>query len=349
MKHAFNFIFLVLLLPNFASAEPCTRKIKIGVTLPLTVTAVASGEAARDSILLADERYDKNNCAEFLIQDDSLKPQNTLTALNQFINVDHVDALMVYGTPTALAAGPVIERSKIPTIAFSILRGVVEGKNYIVKHWCTAERLNQALVEEVRRRAYKNVAIVSTSNEAMLGLRDLYKQSGVTPVVLDQEFAKEDTDFSTIVTKISQIKPTAVYVLLLPPQISVFVKRLREGRYTGEIFNANFFEDRGEVLASGGTMVGGWFVNSDNSAGENYPAEFQKRFGRGTTVGGGNGYDAAKMLIEAAQSGEDLNHYLHNIKNFHGAFGVYSATGQNDFDFPAVVKIVEKDGFRKLH
>lgn len=99
---------------------------------------------------------------DFLFEDDQLLPKNTITIVNRFITVEKVDGLIVYGTPTSIAVGDIVERHKLPMIALSILGKVVQDKKYIVKHWCIAEKLNEAVSQEVRRRGYKSVAIVST-------------------------------------------------------------------------------------------------------------------------------------------------------------------------------------------
>ena len=303
----------------------------------------------RNSIILADETYDRNDCVQFLFEDDQLLAKNTLAAVNKFINVDKVDGVLVYGTPTSLAVTDLVESRHLPMIALSILGRVVQGRQYVVKHWCTAEQLTQAVLAEVKRRAYQKVAIVSTQNDAMLGLRDLYKAAGPTQIVLDEEFIRDTFDFRSIATRILGAKADAVYVLLFPPQTGVFVKQLRELGFSGEVFGVHNMEDPNEVAASHGAMVGAWLANGDETAGEGYSEAYVKRFGTRLALGGGSGYDTAKLFIEAAQqTNQDLNTYLHSVRQFHGAFGVYNASGRNDFDFPAVIKVIEKDSFRTL-
>ena len=123
---------------------------------------------------------------------------------------------------------------------------------------------------------------------------------------------------------------------------------MREQKFLGEAFGVHNIEDPREVLASNATMVGMWLANGDDTAGENYRIDYLRRFGEESSLGGGSGYDSAKLFIEAAQADNDLNWYLHNVKGFKGSFGVYNATANNDFDFKAVIKIVVDRGFRKV-
>ena len=332
--------------PAEDSATACRKKLTIGVSLPLSVMAVSSGEAVRNSIILADEKYDQAQCVNFIFEDDQLLAKNTLSIVNRFIDLNHIDGLIVYGTPTSLAVGEIVEKNKLPMIALSILGRVVKDKQYIVKHWCAAERLNETVGREVHARGYKSVAIVSTQNEAML--RDLYVQSRTSDVVVDDEYVREATDFRSSILKIIAKKADAVYVLLFPPQTAVFMRQLREQGYKGEAFGVHNIEDPAEVAAAAGAMQGMWLANGDETAGENYRAEYLKRFGRETALGGASGFDAAKLFIEGAHQSGELNSWLHSVKGFHGAFGTYNATPNNDFDFGAVIKVVEPDGFRKI-
>ena len=54
-------------------------------------------------------------------------------------------------------------------------------------------------------------------------------------------------------------------------------------------------------------------------------------------AGGINGYDVAKMLIEAPGAA-DLTVYLDTLRGFHGAYGEYGASGRHDFTIRAAVK-----------
>ena len=100
--------------------------------------------------------------------------------------------------------------------------------------------------------------------------------------------------------------------------------------YRGEAFGVHNIEDPHDVEIAAGAMTGMWFANGDESAGENYVASYVQRFKEKPSIGGANGFDVAKLIIEAAKNGGDLNQYFHSVKGFSGAFGRYGATGRND-------------------
>lgn len=326
----------------------CKKQLKIGVALNLSGSvALATGAAGRNSVMLADEIFDADNCVEFVFEDTQMDPKTTINIVNKLIHKDKVDGLIVLGTPTSIVAAEIAERNKIFMIGLSILPRVVQDKKFVMKHWCSADKLNQAVLAESERRKYKTVATVSSQNDATLLLRDLYKKSTINPV-LDEEFSKDNFDFTTVVTKIKSKNPDAVYNLLFPPQAAPFMKELRGKGYSGEVFGVHNIEDPHEIASSDMAMNGVWFVNSDDSSGDiQYPELYFRHYQQKTTFGGANAFDVAKMFIQSAYQDMTIVDYMHSLKNFNGAFGRYNATSANDFDFIPVIKKVADGEIKK--
>ena len=329
----------------FGESAGCIHHYRIGVVLSLTGGPSSSGEGIKNSILLARQRFDSGNCVDFRFEDDQFQPKNTVIAVSKLLEVDRVDGVIVYGTPTSLAVTERLEREKVPMVALSILDRVVQGKQFVMKHWCTAERLNESVIQEVRKRGYKKVAIISTVNDAMLKLRDLYKKSAISEVVVDEEVNKDDLDFNALALKLKHSGADAIYLLLYPPQTGLFVKRFRQIEKEIPLFGVHNAEDSAEVAVSEGAMFGMWLANADDKTGENYYTTYLEHYAKTPTLGGGSGFDVAKMIIEGAHNSKNLNDYLHSIRNFSGAFGVYDATSDNDFNFKAKIKLVTPEGF----
>lgn len=327
MRYLLYFRIILLLLNLFkidtllyAENKKCQKNIKVVVILPLSSGPTSSGEAVKKSILLADDKYDKKECVDFHFEDDQFQPKNTLTLVNKHIAEKRVDAFIIWGTPTSLSASIVTERHKIPLIALSMFDKVVENKRYVVKHWSRAEDINLKITEEVQRRGYKTVAIFSVQNEATLKLRDLFREKTSAEIILDEEFTRDVTDFRSSISRIDKKRTDAIYVLLFPPQVAPFAKQLKELGFHKDIFGATNLQDLNEVKASEFSLVGAWLVNANDAKGEEYSKDYFEKYGERTIVGGGSGFDTAKMLIEVTyQEEKDLNTYIHNLKNFSGS------------------------------
>lgn len=333
------FCFGLLVIAGVLPVQSLAEVTRVGVVIPLSGVAALSGVTIRNSISLASRKFDPEGKVRFLFEDDALTPSKTVTAVNKLILEDKVSALIVFGTPTSLAVAEIAEERRIPMVALSILNRVVTGKSYVVKHWVSAREENREVLNEIRRRKYKSVAVVATLNDAMLDLRDQFIESGEIKPAVSAEFAKDDMDFRTVIAKIVQAKPAAVYNLLWSPQTAAFSKQLRAARFAGDIFGVHNLDNQAEIEASEDTLRGAWFVTGDDSGAEEYYSQYLAQFGVNPVAGGTNAFDVATMILKGL-GGSDLNNYLHTVKDFHGACGDYSATGFNDFSIRPKVKEV---------
>lgn len=331
------FIFVISLLLT-VSTRTHAEDLKVGVIVPLSGALSQSGECIQNSILLAQRQFDPENSVEFIFEDDQFLAKNSVVAATNLIKRKGVRALVVYGTPTSLAVAPIAEKFAVPMIALSIHPAVVAGRSYVMKHWVAAERQNELVVQEILKRGYKTVAIVTGINDAMLKLRDLFVSAGVATVVLNEEFDLKETDFRSVTNRIRHLNPDAVYLLLWPPQPAIFSRQLRELRFKGPIFGVHNIEDRQEHLNAHGALDGAWLVSGDNSQADSFNEQYRKVYGIDPLSGGANAFDIATILIRGRN--KPLNKWLHSIKEFSGACGTYSATPDNDFDLKAVVKSI---------
>lgn len=323
------------------------NKIKIGVTLSLSGNLAVWGQALQNGIVLADELYDTENKVEFIFEDDGFVAKNTVAAVKKLIDEDKVDALMVFGSGTSLAAGPIAEENKVPMIAFATDPAVVKDKNFILKHLPSVKTETAAVVEEVAKRNYESLAIITTAQEGVLALRNEFLKYNKVPVVFNEEVLPSETDFKSLAAKISASKASAVYMLLLPPQGGVFARQLRDSAFGGEIFAAHPTEDLKEVESSRGALLGSWLVSLNVIEDESFSLKYQDKFKVAPANYAVNGFDVAKIYIEGAGT-KSLIEYLKNLHDFKGAMGTYSVTKDNDFSIPVQIKTITKDGFIKL-
>lgn len=323
------------------------KRIKIGVTLPLTGNLSNFGESVRNGMLLAKKTHDANDDLELIFEDDGYLPKNTVSALNKFIEQDKVAGVVVFGSGCALAAAPIAEQRKIPMIAFATSPDVVRGRTYVMKHLASVASETRAIQQEVLRRKYDSLAIVSSSQDAMLALRDDFLRDNTVRVVMNEEVPPGETDFKGLATKIASAKPAAVYMLLMPPQGGIFARQIRDVAYPGELFSAHQMEDPREIESSQGALRGAWIVSVNVLADATFPDRYENEFGSKPGNFAVNGYDVAKILVEGAHA-PSLIQYLKSVKDFHGVIGTYSATPENDFGLPVLLKTVTEKGFEPI-
>ena len=155
----------------------------------------------------------------------------------------------------------------------------------------------------------------------------------------------------TILAKIKATKDLdAVLPVLVPGQIGIFARQLRQLGVLLPIFGFEFFEDPNEVKSSDGALVGQWYVNN-GAATKEFTERYLARFPGGSLFAAGNGNDIVLLLSEAIKRGgtrSKVNGFLHSVKDFSGSLGTYSASGKNTFTLPAVIKVVTPMEFEEI-
>ena len=344
-------LLMAFLLVTFPYVQPAlaqaVAKRKIGVSLGLTGNLATIGVALRNAILLAQEENDPSHEVEFLFEDDSFDPKRTVAATMKFIDQDKVDGLIVFGSGTALAVNNLAEAKKIPMIALGNSKKIIAGKKYVMMHFLDTDTENEVVVQEVKQRPYKRIAVICSSQDAMLDLSNAFKKALPERVALSMEILPSDTDFRSVVARIKSSNADAVYNILLPGPTALFAKQLRELGYNGELFSAHAVDDWNQVTNYQGALIGTWFVTGNVIKDNDFVHRYQAVFHDTPKVATPNGYDAAKIFIEAAHA-PDMNAYLHQLKDFHGVMGTYGLNPSGYFELSAALRKITASGFEPL-
>ncbi len=217
----------------------------------------------------------------------------------------------------------------------------------------TPETEAAAVYTEMLRRNYRVIARISSQHAFPEAVNKAFDQriGKEIKIVLDQSYSDNVRDFRPFITRLRAVAGVdAVLLVLMPGQLGVFARQLREQGVTAPMFGYEFFEDPREVETARGALLNQWYVNS-KSARPEFLQAYEKRFPGGPTMAAANGYDMVKIMALAAQgkrSADEVNKLLHTLRDFEGALGRYSATGQNTYTLPAAIKIVTADGFAEL-
>lgn len=346
-------IFGLILLPSSAAAEP----LRVGILLPLSGDGVSIGNYIRNGLELARTQRPtgEKELVEFVYQDDRMQPSVSVTAFRKLVAVDGVKVVIGLGSAIGNALAPLAEQEKVLLIAIGASdKKVAEGRQLAFTHWVSPEAEAEALASEVQRRGLRRLALLGQEQEGILAIAEAFERAikdTSANVVLREFYAMDGRDFRSYITKARAKRPDAVFVLLHPGALSSFAKQARSHGLKAELFGAEMFEDPAEVAAAGGALTNAWFVNADMGT-QSFQEQYFKAYGEVPGIGSANGYDVANLLfgarLEDKSTAEDLAAYLRAVRDYAGAAGRYSATGDNRFTLPAVVKVVTNEGFRKV-
>lgn len=352
MKPIVAYLLAFLLLCQSAWTEE--YKLRVGIAAPLTGESSTVGEAMKSSVALALDSLPEEvrKKLEIKFEDDGLQPRKAVDAYHAF-NKAGIDALISITSGCSNAIAPLVERDKLPTIALATDPAVVRGRKWIVNFYVSDVTEARAVFAEATRRGYRRIARVWTIQDFVLAVKSSFDaiNKGQIVAAFDQEFPVDVRDFRSTISKIKALKDLdAILVTLFPGQLGLFTKQLRQAGVTQPIFGFEMLEDAGEVKASEGALIGAWYVNSDEPT-DVFLNQYRSRFPEASTLAASNMHDAILLLGAAAEKNmtrEQLNEFLHTLKDFKGALGTYSATGDGRFTLPAAIKVVTKEGFERI-
>ena len=326
--------------------------IKIGIIAPLTGPLAEYGIAFKNGIELSNSENGNPNVT-YIFEDNKWDSNEAISAYNKLVQIDNVDVVINWGTPTSEAIAPLVKNT-LPFIAITteppitnispyIIRGGFnQPKDYIAKVW-----------QYLRSKNVKKIGVMKTD---IVYLNSLYNElqkakNSDESVVLVDNFNFDDSDFKSAIGKLSKDEYDAVGVFLVSGQISTFYKQSKElGIVLPITFGSDFFESQSEIDGAQGLMNGAVFANTGITSDfmDRYESTFK---GSSQIASAGYGYDLAKLLNSVVnyKDKDTILNSLKSVKDFSGVEGSLSysePSGDRYFTKPMYLKIIENNTFQ---
>lgn len=325
-------LFCLVLAPLIAHADAS----KIVAVLPLSGRLANIGRDLQNAITLQD-----TGAVSVVYEDDGFDPKNTVAAVQKSLTDPEVKGFIFFGSGTSLAAKPLIERSNIPAIAVAMSDKIVENSRYMFRYYVPAEAQAGRMAQEINHAGYKNVIFVVSQQEAMLGFQKYFQGNLAFPTGNYFEVQPGDTDLKSTALKISAMKPDAICLLLLPPELQSFAKQIRSIGYKGQFFGPTQIGNPDAAKAAEGALENTWFTGVDEASEKELISRFRNRFGTNPTSEALVAYDAAGLLAKAVTSKEPLQYFLKPTE-FNGIFGANLAfVNPNTLQPPIALKRIK--------
>ena len=320
----------------------------IGISLPLSGEGASVGESVRNGIMLAYDSLPEEERAKvkLVFEDDGAKPSGAVLSFNKLTSINGADIVINPSAPTANTIAPLAERKRVPFIALASDAAVSKGRYYVFTLWVTSQQKAKAALKEALRRGYKKIALFSAEQDGCLAFKSAFEleSQGKIGISLNETFELSNKDFRTYIAKLRTTKDLdGVMLISIPGQLGIFVKTLRQSGISVPLFGNEVLADRNELTTAGGALNGAWYV-SPPSFSENMLSQYRAKYPQGSLFGASSAYDALLLAKEAVINGatpDEIARYLKEVKDFNGSMGSYSATGDNWFSIPAVVKVID--------
>lgn len=196
--------------------------IQIGLSAPISGTQAQYGEAFKNGAELAAKQINEaggidGKQVKIVIEDDKGDPSEAVNVANKFSsNKDILAVVGHFNSSATLAAAPVYNQNKIVEISpSSSAPGVTNAGDYTFRVITTDAFQASFLAKWSKELGYQKVALIYEQSDFGLGLLDVYQKSarenGIE-IVAAESYLPGAKEFSTILTKIKEKKPDAIFI-----------------------------------------------------------------------------------------------------------------------------------------
>lgn len=342
-KKFLNLILFFLLIVSFGCAKKESKLIKIGCITPLTGDGASYGKSTKQGIDMAVEEINtlggiNGNKIEIIYEDDQMKPQMGINAIQKLITVDKVSVIIgAFGSSITLAIAPIAEKNK--TILFSASStadAIKDAGDYIFRNVPPNSKQGKDIANFcIDKLKAKTAAIFYMNNDYGISLKRTFEKAfyerGGT-VVSIESYNPNDNDFRTQLSKIKIRNPEIISYPGHYKESGLILKQAKElgikstfiggdGSFAPELIKiaGNAAESSFYAMMAMGFGVSDTDINK-------FTERFKEKYGEEPSVYSAYAYDALMIIVEAIKRGgdtsESIKNALYQMKNFKGVTGI---------------------------
>lgn len=352
-------LLLVLLLLAACTQEPIVpmrqETIKIGVSLPSTGPAAATGRWAQNGIDLALERLtpEERQRITFIHENDECLPAIGITVAKKLVETDNVKFTLgpLCGS-VILATNDYYDAAKVLRMQVGAGLDAYHAKGkYRFAFFGWLENLSRVSAEYENQQGAKTAAILYLDDDYGKESSMFFEKYFVGEIVAKESFARGDTDFRTQLLKIKQSSPDTVFLAAYGPTLVNVLKQLDELKIDARKVSLYNMEDT-EVVKAAGPLIEGLKYPSPIDASHSeikdwFEKAYQERYGIEPPMIANAAFDSFNELWTAINvCGEDVDCVHKSIKDkgvITGASGTFTIDEHGIALRTPVVKQV-KDG-----
>ncbi len=343
-----------------------SETIKIGVGVPMTGgSAELGGRVFNGAELAVNEINEaggvKGKKIELVSMDDKADPKEAANVAKLFVaDKDIVACIAGYNSSCTLSGAPIYNKAGLVHIAVgSSSPKVSTAGDYTFRVWNSDVYRATFDLDVIIDAGYKKIGIIYQNDDfgqgALEVAKERLKEEGIEPLVAEGYLLGETIDFNTVITKMVDTGCEAVFAIADETELAAFAKQCVQQGYTPFISATGTYNP--SVISLGGDAVEG-MVGDSYFDPDNVPEKAKEFFDKYNDKYSANGvrtedptspcaYAAIYMLKAAIEDGaetrEDIQKYLANLKDFETVVGSLSFDENGDVKIP-LVAVQIKDG-----
>jgi branched-chain amino acid transport system substrate-binding protein len=320
------------------SSNGGAKTIKVGFIAPLTGDAKTYGESAKKGFDLALEQAG-GKAGDFTVQvvsgDDRNDPTEGVNLATKMITQDGVKAIV--GAVTSKVSIPVSElanSSKIVTITgtATAAKVTVDDKGNRKPFAFRAPFIDPFQGEVAAKFAVDNLKVKTAAvlydkgNDYTLGLAEAFKKNFEAKggkVVAWESYAKDDSDFSAIMTNVAATKPEMLYLPDYYNKVSLIAKAAKAKGLTAPMMGADGWDssDLDYEALDGGYFTNHYSADDPRPEVQKFVQDFTKKYGAKPDAFASLAYDATNLLLAGIKSAnstdsDKIRQAMQDLKDF---------------------------------
>ncbi len=290
---------------------------------------------------------------ELVYYDTGANPKKAVTFTKRLINQDKVSAIIGPSTTgETMAIIKFVQKAKIPLMSMAGGISIVKPvKKYVFKIVATDRMACQKIMQDLKKRDLKNLALISGSGGFGKSMRkqckDVANDYGIN-IVADETYGKKDADMTSQLLKIKNLKNVDA---VLNPGFgqgpAIVTKNYRQLNIKYPLYQSHGVASKKFIEIAGSASEGVRLVSPPVIVAEKlgddspikkvalaYKNEYEKTFGSSVSSFGGHAYDALFAIVEAIKSTgssdpQKIRDGIENLKNFIGIDGVVNMSKED--------------------
>jgi branched-chain amino acid transport system substrate-binding protein len=315
MKKALFQLLAIAVVFGFCLGTTPADTIKIGFHAPMTGFAASDGKSASIGAELAVEQINaaggiNGRMIELISYDDQAQPAQSIPIANKLIGQDKVVVGVSgsYSGATRSAAG-VFQEAGIPYIsAYAIHPDITKAGNFVFRTSFLGDvqgRAGAKLIGDILGK--KRVVMITLQNDfgqsLASGFREAAAKFGIT-IVNEYQYSMKDRQFGSIVTKVSNDAPEAIYASGYYFTAGPLTSQLRAAGITVPIIGQEGYDSQKFIEIAGKAAEGVIITTSldrDSNVPEtkNFISAFEKKAGFKADMVAASAHTAIKVAAEA--------------------------------------------------
>ncbi|HAG03941.1 MAG TPA: hypothetical protein DCG28_00745 [Lachnospiraceae bacterium] len=290
------------------------KTVKIGGIAPLSGDAFNYGSSAKNGAELAVETYNsknKNVQLELSFKDDHADKKNALQAYKE-LKSEGTDVIV--GPLMNDCASFVKEESEGDDVVHIIQGATAPNLTDGIRHFriCRTNLFEgKAAADYLKQKGVNYIALLHDSSEPYSeqlhdAFREEYEAIGGT-VVIDEYFAKGDTDFSKQTSRLKLYKFDAIYMPVFYTQAIGLISAINNAGISTKYYGSDSWYGIAEQVEGNNSLTEGvsffsrYIPEEESEQNKQFVSEYTKKYGQAPDIYAASTYDAVMLAAQAAE------------------------------------------------